>query len=334
MGWLKEKIENLLDKMAPPIDGDPQEPAMPTMPQEEPAAGGMNGYGVVPPQAAAVTDHMNGQGTVPPQITDVDESVQELPGFTRGYVMPENVQNAEHTGTSAVKAPFEFWPDDRKNDNVGDKEAPYSYERDRGTVYRELDNIQPSVPISLPKNTAVISLILDTTMSMKRIYARLYSKMMKELSAIRSLHDVSLLWRLSFISHDGYQFVGEMTTRELEDRLGNIVLRGGSTDGYEEILEPLRRECMALTDVEADVKGLLMLTDTYGKQPDAQKEKQEKTFSLDFCILYLYKDGQNFDDYITINKTDTYHIRTLLCENNLPRLKEKVLQALQYNNKG
>lgn len=346
MGLIK-KFEEWLDGIKLPGEM-PQEPAVPTTPQADPFTDGMDGYDVVPPQTANVTDNMNGQGTVPPQAdamnhnmngygavspqTDVvNEPVQELPGFTRDRVMLEKPQKTEHMGTSEGETPFEFWPDDIKNDDSEDQDAPERYDRD--PVNRNLGQVQPAVSVTTPQSKVVISLILDTTLSMKKIYARLYSQMMKELSAIRSLKNIEMSWRLSYICHEGYQFVGEMTTDELEQKLGNVVLCGGSPDGYEEIIDPLREECMALNAVKADVKGLLMLTDTSGKQPVAREGEQQEVCPLDFGILYLYRNDQsdNLDNYIAIKTTDIYHIRTLLYENNLPRLKQRVSEALKHN---
>ena len=320
MGFIK-KFEEWLDRKEQ-VWGDPET-------EELSGASAMQ----TPPQADTVNRNMNGYGAVPAQTTAGDESVQEPPGFTRARMTPAPPQKAEHTGTSAGKVDFELWPDDSKNHDGDNKETPYS---DRNTADRNPGKVQPAVPVGIPQNKAVISLILDTTMSMKRIYARLYSQMMEELSALRSLKNISLSWRLSYISHEGYQFDGEMTTGELEEKLGNIALQGGSRDGYEDIIDPLRRECMALTAVEADVRGLLMLTDTSGKQPVASEEEQQEDFPLDFCILYLYQDdtNNNFDDYIAIKKTDMHHISTLLYENHLPGLKEKVTEALRHNSMG
>ena len=203
---------------------------------------------------------------------------------------------------------------------------------DRDEDMTEETGAEPSADsVSEPQYKVVISLLLDTTKSMSKIYARVYHQMMKEIYAMKSLKDISLTWRLSYIGCNGYQYVGDMTSEELKKTLDHIILRGGAHDGYEEIIEPLKQECAALTDVGADVKGLLMLTDTVGKQPVAQDEKNRADDPLDFCILYLYADEKNgnFDDYIAVEKKTIRSIASLLFENNLPKLKEEVQKALK-----
>ena len=203
---------------------------------------------------------------------------------------------------------------------------------DRDEDMTEETGAEPSADsVSEPQYKVVISLLLDTTKSMSKIYARVYHQMMKEIYAMKSLKDISLTWRLSYIGCNGYQYVGDMTSEELKKTLDHIILRGGAHDGYEEIIEPLKQECAALMDVGADVKGLLMLTDTVGKQPVAQDEKNRADDPLDFCILYLYADEKNgnFDDYIAVEKKTIRSIASLLFENNLPKLKEEVQKALK-----
>ena len=199
---------------------------------------------------------------------------------------------------------------------------PYMYVPYDNNTVTEDDKVQQVViEKNIEKKSVVISILIDTTYSMRKIFSRIYRYLINEVNSV-SFSNADIKWRLCLIREKDYEFIGELSTDDFIRKIRDITLKGGSESGYEEcIISSLASECSAMKNVEADLKGLLLITDT---SPSVEHNSVTiNSDHLSFCILYLY----DVSSVNIINKSkniDIYSIRNFIDNVNMPNLKVRI----------
>ena len=173
--------------------------------------------------------------------------------------------------------------------------------------------------------SVVISFILDTTYSMSKIYFWLYRILIKEIDNVET-SNASILWRVSFITDVVSDKVKELSSSELKDLLKSekLEFKNGSPSGYENIMEPLKNEVNALKNISADIKGLLLFSDSL---PSAESSANKiDGCQVDFGCIYLYS---NDEFQIKADNVDVYSMEDLIRGNLQINLDQKINKLLE-----